>query len=82
MNIEKVTWVDSHSSEGTPWTLKEEIGGKFLKETKITTVGFVYKETKKVLCMASSVASIQVAGVMVIPKRSIVSRETLVECGE
>jgi len=68
---ELVTWIDARSEEG--WTDQADLD---VRVAIVTTLGRVIKETEEVLCIASSIDSQtgQVAGVMFIPIRCILTR--------
>ncbi len=70
----RVRWVDSRYQDG--WIEQEDIEPKI---AKISTLGYIVKETDEVLCIASSIheASRQVSGTMCIPKVCIFSRKNV-----
>ena len=73
MNLERITWTDSFSSD--KWTHIADIDDE---ELIITTVGFVVKETKEIITLASTVHSGAMACcLMAIPKCCIKSRSKI-----
>lgn len=71
---ERVQWVDSKCIDG--WARKSEIGTALCR---ITTSGYVVKETKAMLCMAASFDKTTgcFQGVILIPKVAIVNRKAI-----
>lgn len=69
-------WLDSHSpSKGSSiWFLHEEINGDI---DPIDTVGYVIKESKRSVTVASQIAEDCVGGVITIPKCAIIKRKKL-----
>lgn len=74
MNQVQVIWDDARSIDG--WIEQKDIE---LHLARITTLGFVAKESETILCVAASLddATQQVSGLMFIPKSCIVSIEEL-----
>lgn len=73
---EYIQWVDSHSPSrgGSCWFLHGEIKHKI---NPIDTVGYVIKEGKTGVTVASQIADDCVGGVITIPKCAIVKRRKM-----
>ncbi len=71
---ERVQWVDSRCIHG--WAHKSEIGTAV---SRITTIGYVVRETKAMLCMAASFDKTTgcFQGIILIPKVAITNRKAL-----
>jgi hypothetical protein len=82
MNVEHITWSDSHS-DANIWVDPDDI---FFHEIICHSIGFVLKENEKLILITAHYSpkqngrdNEQVSGHMVIPKCSIVSRKVLFE---
>jgi len=75
MNMQLIKWIDARSVDG--WA---EPGDVDARGASIKTMGWVFDETADVVCIGGSIsehraeAARQYAGIMLIPKRSIVER--------
>lgn len=71
-------WVDSCSAGGgTIWKNRDDVSEMTASECR--TVGWIIREDKKQIVVASQVSTSQLGGDMCIPKSAIVRRHTLSE---
>lgn len=70
-------WVDSVSVGGSAWTCKEEVAETDPYKLIIQTVGFIVKETKLFITVASSIGEFQLGGNISIPKVAILKRKVI-----
>ncbi len=75
MKQEIVCWQDARSDDG--WVEPESLD---MHLAKITTLGHIVKDTKHILCIASSVDARtgQLSGVMFIPQQCVLWRQEII----
>lgn len=76
MKVELIKWVDTY---GCPqgWEFEDELE---YKTTEVTSVGFVRKETDSIVVLVPHISGAerpQVAGHICIPRKQIISRQTI-----